>query len=555
MCPPKDLNHAQVADLHFANVDVDALKDNVKEVLSLTESVVDGLEKLKKVGEKSAVLFKLLGPVGSVVATGLATVLKDDPEELEIVRQLQTDMTKRFDLLENQVSTLGTKIENTPALLGYDEKISLGVSRLEESYSATMNDQPREPFRSIYIESCRSVMISPFFMLDYIKRVVVDQCSPSTIHQTSLHVEAYAMLERIQKILGKAQKIGRSCSFTLQTKMALHKSGIYELLDQLETSIKDFDQVMEEESIRRVHSILRLLTNDIPGIERCLPNAVANLNMNKRSALDTLAGIVAYDVVRTIEMGGLCAALLFDEETRQKKLESMKYKVDLITSFLAEWIKKKLDSTWPDAIRTYAQQSVENDVTEVNNAAVYTPIAEKMRVIANERTYTDKKTATHDHQVLVMEAWTGPNYFYSFCGSAADKCIVVENFKMINFVICRHPIDLSSTFHKENAKRMNDWIARNQEGIKQMTQDKQSMMPLSDLLKTIRTFYDYRAFKAGTIVFVRKLFWLEPSTYINVGLATSHIAGLNETTVIETFCPHYLPDPVDHVRFKLFFFV
>ena len=52
------------------------LKENAKEILALTSPVIDGLEKLTKITQKSLVLLRLIGPVGSVIATGISTVIE-----------------------------------------------------------------------------------------------------------------------------------------------------------------------------------------------------------------------------------------------------------------------------------------------------------------------------------------------------------------------------------------------------------------------------------------------------------------------------------------------
>ncbi|KAI1713109.1 hypothetical protein DdX_09181 [Ditylenchus destructor] len=569
-----------------SNIDVDALKENVKEVLSLTGTTIDGLEKLRLITEKSAILMSFINPAGSIIATGIATVLKDDPEELVEIRRLHTNMMKRFDTLENELSTLTTMVEYAPILSEYHQVVSWGINELEKPFSSTINDQPREPYREMFINACKSTLRqnSPRLMLQHIKTLVVDECQKlPTTHESFVYAESLSVFENLERVLSSStnlaissnddyskiqtflnDKIGYSNAMSIfllyGDGMEYFDYSIY--LENLQKKVRRLERAVASDDINNVVKLLEHIANVITDgtgnttiIEQCLPKAVAHLNRYRRSALINLASVVATDVVRLVEMSGLCISLTFRPEDREKEFDDLQLTAELIASSLNDYILFKLDSAWPLTIEKYIKDSIETDVTDVNSESAYRPIAQKIKHMVDERSFDDKTKIAYHNQVLVMEGWSGENLFYSTCTSGTSKCIIIQNYHLLNIIVARHKIDLTTTLHKDNANLMNNWINLNEGKVKELILRKQAVQPLGDFLRAIRAECDFRAFRSGTIIVVRKYFWIDTSTIINVGMATSSIAGFNETAVIEKFCPHYFPDPVDHIRVKIFFFV
>ena len=116
------------------------LEENAKDILALTSPVIDGLEKLTKITQKSLVLLRLIGPVGSVIATGISTVIDvaflnwivsikklnmQDDEVLEEIRTLNGKINTRFDQLENLASMILTYMENAGTIIEYKKVIGI----------------------------------------------------------------------------------------------------------------------------------------------------------------------------------------------------------------------------------------------------------------------------------------------------------------------------------------------------------------------------------------------------------------------------------------------
>ncbi|KAI1693865.1 hypothetical protein Ddc_22496 [Ditylenchus destructor] len=495
-------------------------------------------------------------------------------------------MIKRFDTLENELSTLSTMVEYAPVLSQYHQVIAWGINELEKPFISTINDQPREPYREMFINACKSTLRqnSPRLMLKHIQTLVVDECQKiPTVQESFVYAESLSIFENLEKAFSQSmdsaileneaysqlqvfvnEKIGYSNSMSNSLLYTENMEYFYydTYLEKLQKNIRHLKRAVADANKENALKLMEIIARGIAEvtanstiIEQCLPKAVAHLNRYRRSALVNLASVVATDVVRLVEMSGLCISLTFQPADRQKEFDDLQLTAELIASSLNDYILFKLDSAWPLTIEKYIKDAVESDVTDVNSESAYRPIAQRIKHIVDERSFDDKRTIAYHNQVLVMEGWNGDNLFYSTCVSGTSKCIIIQNYKLLNIIVGRHKIDLPSTLHKDNGNLMKTWISLNEQNVKELILRKQAVSPLGDFLRAIRAEADFRAFRSGTIIVVRKYYQIASSTYINVGLATTSIAGYNETAVIEQFCPHYFPDPLDHIRVKIFFFV
>ncbi|KAI1699175.1 hypothetical protein Ddc_18712 [Ditylenchus destructor] len=156
-----------------SSVESDA-KNLMSEISSMTSSTLDVADRFNLITSKAAAITKLLGPIGTMVATSAEIVLQPQTDEMKAINILSKEMKAEFLGLNQKVAKHSEMFSFELALRDYKGRVELVLNSIEYELEDLIN--PEYDMRQQYVkpwkDDCESKTHSPLEVLKVSSRGV-----------------------------------------------------------------------------------------------------------------------------------------------------------------------------------------------------------------------------------------------------------------------------------------------------------------------------------------------------------------------------------------------
>ncbi|KAL3118484.1 hypothetical protein niasHT_008716 [Heterodera trifolii] len=299
---------------------------------------------------------------------------------------------------------------------------------IEPFYKAITD--PRKEVRSrdkeSFIDGCRGrVGTSPYHVLIRMKRNLVEQC----------HLPSQEELERYAAILELFQKIEQRHHHLLNhndvllvkkyksiKSSILAKAAVAPMQEKLNTILNSASSAEEVwQALNKLESDFHYANNT------CWIQSIAASNEWKREPVFHFARIVCLELMKASLIASHCVNFIYPGQPIEDKLREIELMLQEIATYLADWVAKLLEITWPTFSRTRAISAIGNlDIKESKEK--YQTVAEKIMKEVDQ--YGEKK---YDYTVIVLPNWTNPEAMAIIC--EANSCFELIDVKKVNVIV------------------------------------------------------------------------------------------------------------------------
>ncbi|KAL3088870.1 hypothetical protein niasHS_009162 [Heterodera schachtii] len=523
---------------------MDDVGNLLKEFSAMTDTAADVLAKLDAIGKGTYSLMKFAGPIGKMLHTTLTMALQVDSDQLQALKELQSQIASEFEAVGKKIDFLIVQREYTESMREYGRLIDWNINHLEHLLDMAIDT--RHPFFSNkYETACGSNTESPLKLLVWLNNAVNKNCGLPSTKENKIYERAQQLMEEVEN----KRSINSGNDFTMTREYKKWKTDVlvrltavkpFQAAEKRIVSIKNalskvgFSNFTSVGALKKIFSKL-FFTGDHETVKKrgkrseseyeCFLKTIAFRYERRREPLLDHANIIISDVARIGILAIACASIEAkgDVHVYQNLTKSSDKLTKDIANGMRKWIRAEQEFAWPHVILAQAENSLgKNEIMEKE----YGRVARKIQHVANQL-----GKQNYIHQVVVSPAWNEPEYFMAGC--LMDNCTTIYQKKGVNVVITRFSWN-DHDYLGFRLPHLHEAIKRNRDQIlaemsKQFklnggTADLRSIMALNVRSTFTETVYRKDMWQNFVLVHNRKFFNL--ACTIPLGIAGVELQGL-----------------------------
>uniref|UniRef100_A0A915LWV1 Uncharacterized protein n=1 Tax=Meloidogyne javanica TaxID=6303 RepID=A0A915LWV1_MELJA len=325
--------------------DIETVKTFVERFEDLASANTDVLEKLAKFGNKTNALFKLAGPISTLLCEGFSGSFSPGSDDLKAIKLLHNSVKTEF----------------------------LSLNQTVGNYFSYMYDYS-----------------------DWLQRNIVRHCLNPNLLRSRNYVHALNTMDELEnKIFVEEEfykdnlfyKHWKKVTIDRLTHTSLSKS--YRRINLLRNHFLEKNNTIDISNVTSVihlidtldHAFIKVIGADFVNDPfKCLLQSFSVGAEKKRESLLNLAKIIMADMTKIAMLGVICSSVEDNKVVTDIKIQHLGETIEAIARKMHSWIVSELNSAWPVVIKKFAEEEMKK-INESN----YDFIAKLIQKSANDR--------------------------------------------------------------------------------------------------------------------------------------------------------------------------